>query len=95
MGLVQPRQEMALDDGSVCRSYQEVIKTAETASSAVHRSRTRDNRHKLKLGAFRLDRRRNVFTMDSQAGQQLAQRNCAVSILEKTQWFSRPEWIKP
>lgn len=48
---------------SACRAYEEVIKTAETGSSAVHKSTTRYNRHKLKLGAFRLNIRRNFFMM--------------------------------
>lgn len=33
-GLAQPRHEMALNDGSICRTYQEVIKTAERLFSS-------------------------------------------------------------
>lgn len=50
---------------SACRAYQEVNMTAETSFSVVHGCRTIDNRHKLKLKAFRLDLRRNFFTMRS------------------------------
>lgn len=38
---------------------------------------------------------KHFYEEKSPARQQLTQRSWAVSVLEKTQCFSRPEWIKP
>ena len=83
LGLVQPGDEMAWGREPKPPSiYKKVIESMEPGSSEVHGGRARDKHTKLKEERFRLDIRKNIFTLKVVCQWDgFSQRGCAVSVL--------------